>query len=318
LIGLVIVAVAMAFASSATAATVRSVALTRGATKVSVRVPQVNGSRPPAILMSTRPAGLRCSVDGYRYINRERSGRFQTTLRCPQARAGARARFVFRAPLIRRFGLRNGVGTVRLVVDKPRGDVRPLARLSTQPRDTDCTATRSRVRVSARRLTATARVRCHGLPRHARGQLAVGGLIAARTSAVSQTAAAAIAPAPAERTAAEISAGCEGPITVTLGGHSASWKYCYEAPFTLGPWQSHWVGHIGTTPQFGCPGGWVRHFPALEHPLAWATIGNFNVDLVTDPSSAWAWSWRLGVVSNWQFSGDVTFWWQFRCFRFSS
>ena len=275
----------------------------------------MTGSGPPAILLSTSPARLRCAVADYSYINRERLARFRMRIRCPQARAGARAKLVFRGPLVRQFRLRNGAGTVRIVVDKPRGDARPLGSLTTRPRNADCRTTRSRVRVGSHRLIATARVRCRRLPPGAKGVLAVGGLIAARGSAISEKPRRASAPA---ATAAGITAGCEAPTRITLGKETASWKDCHTGPFTLAPWQSQWVGHIGSTPQFQCESGWVRHFGALEHPLAWATIGNFRVDLVTDPGNAWAWSWRLGLVTNWQFSGDITFWWKYRCFRFGT
>ena len=233
-------------------------------------------------------------------------------IRCPQARRGARATLVFRAPFRRAFPLENGAGTVRVEVDKPRGDAIPLGRLTTRPRHTDCRVVRSRLQPGSRRFTATARVHCRGLPANARGMLAVGGLMAADERPVSGALARAAGP---KARAAQIRQGCDSPSTLEVGRESVSWKDCHTGPFTLGPWQSQWVGHIGSTPQFQCESGWTRHINAFDTPVAWTTIGRFAVDLVTDPSDAWAWSWRLGLVTNWQFRGDVTFWWKYRCFR---
>jgi hypothetical protein len=40
-----------------------------------------------------------------------------------------------------------------------------------------------------------------------------------------------------------------------------------------------------------------------------------DVDLITDPTNAWWYSWAFGLVTNWQFSGDITFNFEYRCFR---
>jgi hypothetical protein len=308
-----LVAVAAAAAPAvANAAITRTTALSGGVTSVDLHVPHRTGKSPPAILLLTSPASLRCSVADYSYINHERRARFRMRIRCPQARRGARATLVFRAPLRRAFPLQNGAGTVRVEVDTPRGDAIPLGRLTTRPRRTDCRVVRSRLRPGSRRFTAAARVRCRGLPAHAKGMLAVGGLMAADERSVSGALARAAAP---KARAAQIRQGCETPSTLDVGRESVSWKDCHTGPFTLGPWQSQWVGHIGSTPQFQCESGWTRHINAFDTPVAWLTIGRFAVDLVTDPSDAWAWSWKLGLVTNWQFRGDVTFWWKYRCFR---
>ena len=309
---MVIVAAAAAVPAVANAANVRTVALKRGVTSVELEVRHKSGRSPPAILLSTTPTSLRCSVADYRYINRERRARFRMRIRCPQARRGARATLVFRAPFRRAFPLENGAGTVRVEVDKPRGDAIPLGRLTTRPRHTDCSVVRSRLQPGSRRFTATARVHCRGLPANARGMLAVGGLMAADERPVSGALARAAGP---KARAAQIRQGGDSPSTLEVGRESVSWKDCHTGPFTLGPWQSQWVGHIGSTPQFQCESGWTRHINAFDTPVAWTTIGRFAVDLVTDPSDAWAWSWRLGLVTNWQFRGDVTFWWKYRCFR---
>lgn len=168
------IAVVAARPATAGAATTRSVSVKRGVTSVNAA-----HRRPAAGDPAVDQLGRGCSVKQYSCVNRERYGRFRMAIRCPGARAGARARLVLSAPLMRRFRMRNGAGTVRIAVDKPRGNVRPMVQLITHPRDTDCTASRSRIRASATRLTATARVRCHDLPANTTGELAVGGLIAA-------------------------------------------------------------------------------------------------------------------------------------------
>ena len=310
---LLVAATAAAVPAIAGATTVRRPAIHSGVTSVDLRIPHTTGARPPAILLSTSPASVRCSVADYSYINHERRGRFRMRIRCPRVPRGAHARLVFRAPFLRTFRMGNGVGTVRVEVDKPRGDALPLGRLTTRPHGSDCKVTRSRVQSDARRFTATARVRCRGLPENAKGVLAVGGLIAADGPGSSSTQ----TTASTARSAA-IRQGCDSPSTLNVGRESVSWKDCHTGPFTLGPWQSQWVGHIGSTPQFQCEPGWTRHINAFDTPAAWITIGRFGVDLVTDPSDAWAWSWRLGLVTNWQFSGNVTFWWKYRCFRVNS
>ncbi len=296
----------------ANAPTVRTVALRRGLTSVDLKLGHKTGSSPPAILLSTNSASLRCSVADYSYINHERRGRFQMQIRCPQAQRGARATLTFRAPLRKAFRLRNGAGTVRVEVDKPRGDALPMGRLTTRPRRTNCKVRRSRVQIGSRRFTATARVHCRGLPANAKGVLAVGGLIAADARASIADSASAAAP---EARAAAIRQGCDTPSTLEVVRESVSWKDCHTGPFTLRPWGSQWVGHIGSTPQFQCEAGWTRAINAFDTPAAWVAIGRFAVDLVTDPDNAWAWSWRLGLVTNWQFRGNVTFWWKYRCFR---
>jgi D-alanyl-D-alanine carboxypeptidase len=294
---------------------VRTIALRRGVTKVDLSVRHRAGKSPPAILLSTAPASLRCSVADYSYLNHERRARFRMAIRCPNARQRASATLAFRAPLRQAFRLRNGSGTVRVEADVPRGDVLPLGRLTTRPRNTDCRVGPARLQRGSRRFAATSQVHCRGLPADAKGVLAVGGLIAADEQPVGGGSARA---ATARAKAAAIRQGCDDPSTFTVGRESVSWKDCHTGPFTLGPWQTQWVGHIGSTPQFNCESGWTRHIGALEVPVAWLTIGYFRVDLVTDPSDAWAWSWSLGVVTNWQFSGDVTFWWKYRCFRVNS
>ncbi|MFL5831375.1 MAG: hypothetical protein ACJ76X_15780 [Solirubrobacteraceae bacterium] len=306
-------------ASVAEAAIVRSFAVHNGVTTVELRVPHRTGTSPPAILLSTRPAGLGCSVVDYFYGNRGRAGRFALLLRCGQVPRGARARLVFRAPYLRVFPLRNGAGTIRVRVDTPPGNALPLGELTTRPQDTDCQVTPTGRHAGPRRFTATARVRCRGLPAHARGVLAVGGLLTAPGAAAGvigtgRTESRSFFALPS--TAAARRTGCTSPSTFHFKAERAvSYKECYTGPFTLRPWRSQFVGIGGPTP--GCEPGWARTFAALQAPAAWLAIGprRSDVDLITDPTNAWWYSWAFGLVTNWQFSGDITFNFEYRCFR---
>lgn len=311
-----VLAVAAVTSGVAAADSVRHVPLKAGVTKVDLKVKHTTGRRPPAIVLSTSPASLRCSVARYSYVNREDKANFKMRIRCPQAGRGARAKLVFGPPLIRTFPLHDGAGTVLVEVDKPRGDVQPLGRLTTRPGDSECSAGRSRLETGPSLFTATTAVRCRDLPENARGILAVGGLMApdAEASVSSVPAGSAPAPAPAPRAAA-VEGGCPTPNRLTVGKEDVLWRDCLADSFTLGPWGSQWVGYIGQAPPKNCEAGWVRNLNAFDTPAAWLTVGGNKVDLVTDPGNAWSWSWRLGLVTNWQFSGDVTFWWRYRCFQ---
>jgi hypothetical protein len=262
-------------------------------------VPHETGSRPPAILLSIRPTKLRCVVSEYRYRAVNRRGTFQMKLRCPRAPRGAQARLVFRAPYVRVFSLRNGTGTVRVSLDKPPGNVRPLGDLTTRPRDTHSKATPTGSHVSTHQFTASARVECHGLPVHAKGVLAVGGLLAAGGIALtpSTMATATTAAAP----------GCREPSKLTFGGHTIEWRDCFGHPYTLGPWQSM---YFGVAPPPLCPAGWTLG----NGPIGGIARNLFPPYLHTEPESAWYWSNILGFVTNWQFSGDITFQWAVHCY----
>ena len=156
-VALGVVSAAAAVPAVAGAASVRSVVLRGGLTSVDLQVPHRTGTSPPAVVLSTSSANLRCSVAGSSYINHERRGLSRMRVRCLQVPRGARETPVFRAPFLRAFRLRNGAGSVRVEVDKLRGDALPLGRLTTRPRDSDCEVTRSRVRTGSRRVTARAR-----------------------------------------------------------------------------------------------------------------------------------------------------------------
>ena len=201
-------------------------------------------------------------------------------LRCPRAPRGAQARLVFRAPYVRVFSLRNGTAPVRVSLDKPPGNVRPLGDLTTRPRDTNCKATPTGSHVSTHQFTASARVECHGLPVHAKGAVAVGGLLAAggiaMTPSTMATATTAAAP------------GCREPSKLTFGGHTIEWRDCFGHPYTLGPWQSM---YFGVAPPPLCPAGWTLG----NGPIGGIARNLFPPYLHTEPESAWYWSNILGV-----------------------
>ena len=312
--GAAIAAVIATAPGAARAATVFTVGLRDGVTTVDQQVPHQTGARPPAILLSTQPAGARCSVVEYHYGDHGRWGRFQMALRCRHVAPGARARVVFRAPYLRSFPLRDGSGSIRVRVDKPLGNALPLGELTTVPRDSNCQVTPRGARNDGHHFTATARVTCRGLPPNARGVLAVGGLLAGG------------APAELSHVPLTGSASTSSPMAVTARGSGCTdvstlqivvrqivaWKDCFSGPFTLGPWQSQWVG-LGT-PSFSCEPGWRRNL-TLDAFLAYFAINRTGVWLTTEPSDAWWYSWKLGLVTNWQFSGAITFNFTYRCFQ---
>ena len=177
-----------AFSTAAEAHTVKMFAIRNGVTSVRLTVPHTTGSRPPAILVSTRPANLPCAVLGYRYHAFRKKGTFEMRLRCHNVRSGARGRLVFRRPYVRMFKLHNGTGTIHIQLDKFPGTAVPLGQLSTRPRAANCTATPTGTHVGKHLFTASARVSCRGLPRDAKAVLAVGGLLAPSPSAATRSA----------------------------------------------------------------------------------------------------------------------------------
>ena len=114
--------------------------IAKSVTVVDLKVPHATGTRPPAILVSTRPSRLTCSASQFRYRAINREGDFHVRLRCRHITKGAHARLVFRAPYVKPFPLRNGTGTMRVKMDKPPGNAVPLASLRTLPANTDCSA----------------------------------------------------------------------------------------------------------------------------------------------------------------------------------
>ena len=301
------------------AATTRTFAIHGGVTTVDLRVPHTTGTRPPAILLSLHPRRLRCRVLGYHYGNLNRAGRFALRLRCSAAPRRAQGRLAFRAPIIRSFRLRNGNNTLRVRLDKPRGNALPLGDLRAGGRKGACRVGLTSTRTLENEFIATVRVRCRGLRRDARGTLAIGGLLAARRA---QAQPVSHGPALRSDSAAPTTAGavtantCDAVSKVVIPSQpTVLWKDCFGGPFRLGPWQSQFVG-IGT-PVFNCESGWSRNLDAFRAPGAWLLVGRTSVDLTTDPEDAWwySWVWVAGLVTNWQFRGDITFRFRYRCFQ---
>jgi hypothetical protein len=267
--------------------------------------------RPPAILLSTVPATLRCSVVSYRYHAIASTGTFGLRIRCSNVGNGARGRLVFRQPYVRVFKLRNGTGTINVRLDKFPGALTPLGQLTTQPRATNCTATPTGRHVGEHVFTASARVTCHGLPRNAKGVLAVGGLLAPSPSAATES-----LPAAESHTTASVSAvkPCSSPSTLSALGHSLSWRYCYGNGINLGPWQS---AYFGDAPTQRCAPGWVNGNQVQPDILRIFLVNLYPPAVYVEPTTAWAWSYTpfVGLVTNWQFSGSITAMWSWNCYQ---
>jgi hypothetical protein len=294
---------------NARAGSVRTVAIRSGVTPVDLSVAHKTASGPPAIVLSTSPANLRCTVSRYSYHALSKSGRFRMRLRCRKVPRGARVRLVFRSPFLRVFPLRNGTGTIRVRLDKPPGHVLPLAQLTTRPRKTNCDATPTGMHTGTHEFTASARVRCRGLPANARGVLAVGGLLAAHRSAVTRSSRSQATTAAAKP--------CGSPRTLSLLGRSISWKYCYWGRVALGPWRSH---SYGAWPNPTCQWPWRRASDVADPGLRVLLANLYPAAAYVEPTSAWAWgvNWFPVVgwyVTNWQFSGDITAQWQYNCYQ---
>ncbi len=310
--------VTAAFSAAAAARTVKTFAIRNRVTSVRLTVPQTTGSRPPAILLSTRPASLRCSVLSYRYHAIRKKGTFDMRIRCAKLGSAARGRLVFRRPYVRVFKLHNGTGTIKIRLDKFPGTAVPLGELSTRPHATKCTATPTGRRVGKHVFTASARVSCRGLPPDARGVLAVGGLLAPNPSAATRSAdllAASASSATGSPTTTSVAAvkPCSDPRTLSLLGYSLSWRYCYGAGFNLGPWQS---AYFGAGPTQSCPAGWVNDGQVKPRFLGVVLANYYPPAVYVEPTSAWAWSyWGIGWVTNWQFSGSITAMWSWNCYQ---
>jgi hypothetical protein len=306
-------------APGAAQATTREFAIHRGVTTIDMRVRHTTGTRPPAIVFSTRPGRLSCRVLGYHYGNLNRAGRFALRLRCSGVPRRARGRLVFRAPFVRSFPLHNGGNAVRVRIDEPRGNARPLGELTTGARNHACRVTRTSSRTFEGQFIASARVGCRGLRVKTRGTLAIGGLVAAvrvQAQPVSSRSARPSASITQSTAGAVAADSCDMVHQVVIPSQpTVLYKDCFGGPFRLGPWQSQFVGLGG--PSFGCEPGWSRSVPALKAPAAWLLVGRTTVDLVTDPEDAWWYSYvRIaGLVTNWQFRGDITFRFTYRCFQ---
>ncbi len=307
------------FSAAAAARTVKTFAVRNGVTSVTLTVPHTTGLRPPAILLSTRPANLSCSVLSYRYHAIRKKGTFDLRIRCRKVGSGAQGRLVFRRPYVRVFKLHNGTGTIKLRLDKFPGTAVPLGQLTTRPRAAKCTATPTGQHVGRHVFTASARVSCHGLPHNATGVLAAGGLLAPSPSAATRSAALP-APRPPSATESHTTAGiaavkpCSSPRTLSALGHSVSWRYCYGAGINLGPWQS---AYFGQGPTQRCPPGWVNTSQVQPLPLRIILNNLYPAAVYVEPTTAWAWSysWIFGTVTNWQFRGNITAMWSWNCYQ---
>jgi hypothetical protein len=315
----VAVLIAAAFCAAAAARTVKTFAIRNGVTSVRLTIPHSTGLRPPAILLSTRPANLRCSVLSYRYHAIDEKGTFDTRIRCRKVGSGARGRLLFRRPYVRVFKLHNGTGTINIRLDKFPGTAVPLGQLTTRPRATKCTATPSGTHVGKHVFTASARVSCHGLPRDAKAVLAVGGLLAPSPSAATRSANL-LTPSASSATESHTKASiasvkpCSSPRTLSLLGHSISWRYCYGAGIDLGPWQS---AYFGQAPSQNCPPGWINDGQVRPSTLRVLLRNLYPAAVYVEPTTAWAWSYSyiFGLVTNWQFSGSITAMWSWNCYQ---
>jgi hypothetical protein len=291
-------------ATDATARTVKNVALHNGVTSVQLTVPHTTGSRPPAILLSTTPASVKCSALSYRYHANNKKGSFSMRMRCRNLPRGAKARLLFRAPYVRVFKLHNGTGTIRIQLDKFPGTAVPLGQLTTRPRNTNCTAIPTGRHIGPHQFTARARVTCRGLPRNAQGVLAVGGLLAPGPSAATRS----------TDTQARVASvkPCSSTRTLSALGHSVSWKYCYGAGFKLGPWQSK---YFGATPTQSCPSGWLSSNQVSPRALGIILYNLYRPAVYVEPTDSWAWSYVFGLVTNWQFRDSITAMWSWNCYQ---
>jgi hypothetical protein len=68
--------------------------------------------------------------------------------------------------------------------------------------------------------------------------------------------------------------------------------------------------YFGVSPPKLCPDGWTTG----NGPLGGIARNLFPPYIHTEPESAWWWSNIVGLVTNWQFSGDITFQWAVHCY----
>jgi hypothetical protein len=217
----------------------RSVAVRDGLTKIYLRVPHRTGSRPPAILLSVRPHRGKCSASGFIYQAIEAAGRMRVRLRCAGLAHGARAVFLFRGPYVRHFRLTDGAGVLRIKVDKPPGDVRPLGSLEARPEGVDCTAYPGKPVITSSSFSASVRIACGDLPNNARGTLAIGGLLAGQAPRATS---ASIAPAHSRAptvTARPAYVSCHPELNFTLVGITVlEAQFCVGKKRTIGRWET--------------------------------------------------------------------------------
>ena len=301
---------AFAPAGASAAPIKRTVPLDGKVTQVRMAVHHKSGSQPPAILLSTAPRRVDCAANGFRYTSHNRQGRLRVTLTCSDLSENSRAEFKIRRPYAREVAISDGTGKVRLKLDKPAGDAVPLVGLTTEPKGTNCETTPRSMHVGRDEFRATASVTCNDLPRNARGELAVGGLLAPNHIDLQHR-----EPTRADFAAAEAAASSEGaerarkpcddPYTVSLGGGSVTKQVCYTEPTRLGPWQSWFIGSGPRAASAPCVSPWYAH--SLLNVV-------FPVSLDVDPYSGW-YSYYFGVVTNWRAWTDVDFSFAYSCYQ---
>jgi hypothetical protein len=135
--------------------------------------------RPPAIYLSTRPAGAHCRATQFQVPVIDGSGTMLLNLQCHGLKGGASARVQIHSAIQRSFRLHKGKGRFNIHLDKPPGKIAPFVYVSTHPAKTPCRVVHRKVHLRPRKLDMHLVARCKRVPRHSTGTLYVGGLLAA-------------------------------------------------------------------------------------------------------------------------------------------
>jgi hypothetical protein len=135
--------------------------------------------RPPAIYLSTRPAGAHCRAKQLQVPVINGSGTVSLNLQCHGLKSGASARVRVHKAIQRSFALHKGEGRFNIHLDKPPGTIPPFVYVSTHPAKTPCSVVHRKVHLRPRTLDLHMVARCKQVPRKATGTLYVGGLLAA-------------------------------------------------------------------------------------------------------------------------------------------
>jgi hypothetical protein len=135
--------------------------------------------RPPAIYLSTQPAGAHCRATQLQVPVVNGSGTVLLNLQCSDLKGGASARLQIHSAIRRSFRLHKGTGRFNIHLDKPPGSIPPFVYVSTHPAKTPCRVVHRKVHLRPRTLDLHMTARCKRVPRKATGTLYVGGLLAA-------------------------------------------------------------------------------------------------------------------------------------------
>ncbi len=138
-----------------------------------------SSQRPPAILFSTQPADADCVARRLHVPVIDGRGLVNLKLRCRGLERGTTARLKIRKSITRKFPLGEGEGTVRVRLDKPPGKVEPLVHVRAHPADAPCRVLDRKLDTGRRELDLELDLHCGRGARRARGELYIGGLIAA-------------------------------------------------------------------------------------------------------------------------------------------